>query len=1027
MTEQSNDLGVAVIGMAGRFPQSDSVAQFWQNLRAGRECISEFDVQEIIRSGVAPEIVKRADYVRRKGAVADIDCFDAPFFSIAPREAELTDPQHRLMLEGAWHAMEDAGYDPLTFKGDIGVFAGKSLDSYLMLNVLPTFKKVFSSGSLQAAIGNDKDSMTTQIAYHLNLRGPAITIQTSSSTSLVAICSAAQSLLTWQCDMALAGGVTLGPPIHSGYLSQEGGITSHDGHCRTFDIASTGFVPGTGLGLVVLKRLDEAIRDRDNIISVIRGFAVNNDGSAKVSYTAPSVDAQVRAITTAHAMAGWSADDISYIEAHGTGTRLGDPIEVTALTKAFRQTTKRRSFCWLGSVKTNVGHMDTAAGVTGFIKASLCLQNAELPPSINYETPNPACDFPSSPFKIVQKLESWKPESGVRRAGVTSLGMGGTNAHVVLEQAPEMIPRSASSQPQIYVVSARSEAALFRQLKEQARGLAQAGNLHQLPQDVAFTLAVGRHAMPWRAAVVSSSVQEASIAFNEAKASQLHFGQPGAVKPITFLFSGQGSQYAQMAASLYQHEPVYRQAFNQVADITQTVCGPNLKELLYGSQSTQAGEEQLADTSLTQPALFAVEYALAQLWLDRGIRPTALIGHSLGEWVAAVLAGVMSLQDAVRLVNIRGRVMAASPHGVMLSVRANKSALLSLLNDEVELAADNAPGLCVLAGQENAVEVVEKQLDDQGIRHERLRTSHAFHSKLMCRAASELLQAIQDVDLKAPSMQIISTALGRAVTDQEITDPYYWSEQMLRPVLFKDAVVEASQQYACDFLEIGPGSSLATMAILGAEPSTTTYTSLPKATEGEASFAHDRDTLARLWAAGHPLDWQAVFTHHACARVSLPGYAFEKIRYWISSPEEHDMVENDPVSAQTPTVKTSSPFSASSRKTPRPDTLSTSFEPAASKIEQQISEVLEDLLGISGIGRQDDFFEMGGHSLMASMAIARLSDQMGVEIDAQTFFSSPTVADLATRFEHKETVQGESLVDSLLTEIEEEAVEGEVE
>ncbi len=992
MNSQDNQLGVAIIGMSGRFPQSPSVAKLWENLVCGRECLSAFSDDDIIASGVAPDIVARPDYVKIKGAVANIDCFDAPFFSISPREAELMDPQHRLLLECAWQAMEDAGYDPIGYPGDIGVFAGKSLSSYLMLNVLPTFKKVLSSGSLQAAIGNDKDSVTTQIAYHLNLTGPAVTVQTSSSTSLVAVCVAAQSLLTWQCDMALAGGVTLGPPTHSGYLAQEGGITSRDGHCRAFDAASSGFVPGTGLGLVVLKRLEDALRDGDNISAVIRGFAVNNDGAAKVSYTAPGVEAQARAIADAQRMAGISADDIGYVEAHGTGTRIGDPIEVAALTRAFRKTTSRRGFCGLGSIKPNIGHLDTAAGIAGLIKAALCVQNAQIPPSLNFQTPNPDCYLSNSPFTVIDELTPWRPENGLRRAGVTSLGMGGTNAHVILEQAPDTWERPALTPPYIFTFSARTEAALSRHLAQMADALAAGTNWRA--QDVAFTLARGRRAMPWRAAVVADGLTEAAQTLLVPPAAAVALGEPKTKAPVLLMFSGQGSQYPGMSQELHERDSAFKEAFDAAAAEIAMAGGPKLHEWLFDAPRNAADAVALAQTEIAQPALFAVEYALARMWLNRSLEIAGMIGHSIGEWSAATVAGVFTLEQAARLVVLRGRLMASAPRGVMLSVRTDATAVQDVLHDGTELAARNAPGLCVLAGPETAIIATEASLANRGIKTERLRTSHAFHSTSMRQAAEGLRAAMQGLQLAPPQHPIFSTALGRLAEHYEICNPDYWSQQIVQPVRFEEAAIAAHAALKCDFLEIGPGNALATMATLCTRNAAMVLQSLPSANKAYGERRTDLETLSRLWVKGHDLNWEPILPQHACQRVSLPGYPFEKLRYWIESAEEHAGRAHRQTPELHPAKEKTLPI-ARSRKSPRPP-LSTRFVSPEGKSEHQIAEIFEELLGIEGIGREDDFFEMGGHSLMASMALARLRDTFAVDIGIDVFFANATVAGLSS-------------------------------
>ncbi|MCU0287786.1 MAG: type I polyketide synthase [Acidobacteria bacterium] len=709
-TEMAEDLnGVAIIGMAGRFPGANNIDEFWNNLENGVECIKIYTDEELIEAGIAPEVLKNPFYMKAKGEVKDVDMFDASFFGINPREAEVTDPQHRMLLECAWESMENAGYDSSKYNGLIGVYAGKSMDYYLLLNVFPRIKKEISAGSLQAAIGNDKDSLTTTISYRMNLTGPAITIQTSSSTSLVAVCVACQSLLTYQCDIALAGGITAGPPIKSGYLFQSGGIWSNDGHTRAFDAESTGFVPGAGMGLVTLKRLDEALADGDNIWAVIKGFAVNNDGCKKVSYAAPSVDAQAIVVAQAIASAGVHPETIGYIETHGTGTNLGDPIEMTALTQAFRASTDKKQFCAIGSVKTNIGHLDNAAGIIGLIKATLALKHKKIPASLHFKTPNPKIDFENSPFFVNTTLREWKTQGFPRRAGVTSLGMGGTNAHVILEETPIKQTSGTSRSLQLFLLSAKTNTALDKMTANLAAYIKENPGLNM--GDVAYTLAVGRKDFNYRRAAICDDLDRDSITTLLEKLT------PGRVfetvctmtdRPVVFMFSGQGAQYVNMALELYTQEPLFRDEMNRCFDILKPILGYDIKEILY--PVSESGKD-INQTQFTQPLLFIIEYSLAKLFMEWGIMPVGMIGHSIGEFAAACISGCLSLEDSLRLVAARGKLMQDTTAGAMLSVDMNENELMTVLANypDLSLAAVNSPKHCVVSGKIEAIENFEKE------------------------------------------------------------------------------------------------------------------------------------------------------------------------------------------------------------------------------------------------------------------------------------------------------------------------------
>lgn len=663
---------IAIIGMVGRFPGANNVDKFWQNLRDGVESITCFTDEELVSAGIDSAVLRDPNYVKAGSVLEDVDLFDASFFGFTPREAEITDPQHRLFLESAWEALENAGYNSETYTGRIGLYAGVAFSSYFFTNLYPNRDLTQLVDDFQTFIGNDKDHLPTQTSYKLNLTGPSVNVQTTCSTSLVAVHLACQSLLNGESDIALAGGVSIQIPQKAGYLYQEGGINSPDGHCRAFDANAQGTVFGDGLGIVVLKRLADALADRDYIHAVIKGSAINNDGSLKVGYTAPSVDGQREVILEALALAGVEPETITYIETHGTGTPLGDPIEIAALTQAFRRSSDKKGFCAIGSVKTNVGHLNTAAGVTGLIKTVQALKNKQIPPSLHFQQPNPQIDFANSPFYVNTKLTEWKTNGIPRRAGVSSFGIGGTNAHVILEEAPvvEMCHgTSLHSRPwQLLVLSAKTSTALETTTANLIAHLQQHPDLH-LP-DVAYTLQVGRRSFDYRRIVVCNSLEDAVKALTDQDPQHVftHHHKPGQC-PVVFMFSGQGSQYVNMGCQLYEVEPSFKKHVDHCSEILKPHLGIDIRNIVYPTtQQREQATRQLQQTAITQSALFVIEYALAQLWMSWGVRPVAMIGHSIGEYVAATIAGVFSLEDALAVVAARGKLMQQMPTGSMLAI-----------------------------------------------------------------------------------------------------------------------------------------------------------------------------------------------------------------------------------------------------------------------------------------------------------------------------------------------------------------------
>jgi phthiocerol/phenolphthiocerol synthesis type-I polyketide synthase E len=866
---------IAIVGMAGRFPGAPDLDTYWRNLLAGREGISRFTDEALRASGVPDAELRDPGYVKANGLLDGVELFDASFFGFTPLEAEITDPQHRLFLETAWQALEDAGHHAHAFEGRIGVFAGAGASTYLIHHLLARPDVLARVGSVQLSIGNNKDYVPTRVSYKLDLRGPSISVNTACSSSLVAVHLACQSLLDYHADLVLAGGVGIQVPQDVGYQFVAGGIASPDGQCRPFDAKAQGTVSGNGVGVVVLRRLADAIADGDDIRAVILGSAVNNDGAAKVGYTAPSVAGQAEVIAEAMAVADVDPGTIQYVEAHGTGTIVGDPIEITALTQAFRMRTDRAGFCAIGSVKSNIGHLDEAAGVAGLIKTVLALQHGQLPPSLHYESPNPAIDFASSPFFVNATARPW-PADGPRRAGVSAFGIGGTNAHVVLEEAPRREAAAAVDGPQLLTVSAKTATALQQRCRDLAAQLRTGPELRLA--DVAWTLQQGRRAFDHRAAVVASDAREAVHLLETAVT--VH-SRSERTPHVVFLFPGQGAQHPGMAAALYEHEPVYRETLDRCAAVLQRETGIDIRIALR-----DAGDSALAETAVAQCALFAIEYALAQLWRSWGVEPHAMLGHSLGELVAATVAGVFDLDDALRLVALRGRLMQALPRGAMLAVPLAESELQRWLDDQLSIAAVNTAARCVVSGSTDAVARLEQRLAAAGIDTKRLETSHAFHSAAMEPMLGEFRAAVARVERHAPARPWMSNVTGRSITAAEATDPGYWASHVRQPVRFRDAARVLLADRDAVFLEVGPGRTLASLVRQQPEctPERVIVSSLPHAGETVSDRQRIAEVAGRLWTGGVSLDWRGLHRGEPRARVALPTYPFERQRYWIDRP-----------------------------------------------------------------------------------------------------------------------------------------------
>ncbi|HMT29886.1 MAG TPA: beta-ketoacyl synthase N-terminal-like domain-containing protein, partial [Bacteroidia bacterium] len=855
--QKSVEDGIAIIGMSGRFPGANTVEEMWNNLLAGKETTSFFSDAEI-DPFIDASVTNDPSYVKARGVIQDADKFDAGFFGVNPRLAELMDPQQRIFLEVCWEALENAGYAAANYDGLIGVYSGMGNNTYYTNNVISHKDSIEKVGGFQVMVANEKDYIATRISHFMNLTGPGLSVHTACSTSLTAVAMACQGLWNNQCDMAISGGIAITSPINSGHLYQEGGMFSEDGHTRSFDENARGTVFSDGSGVVILKRYRDAVRNGDTIYAVIRGVGVNNDGSEKASFTAPSVDGQADVIAMAQADANVTPDTISYIETHGTAIPLGDPIEVEALTQAFRGGTDKKQFCAIGSVKSNFGHLTAAAGVAGLIKTALSLQNKIIPASINYEKPNPRIDFANSPFYVNNKLTEWKSDGSPRRAGVSSFGVGGTNVHLVVEEAPEQQDSGISRSKHLLLVSTKGKENLETATENLKNFLVSHDNINLA--DAAYTLQQGRVSFINRRFVVAESIQDAIKQFDEkSPVKSAARSLDSVANGVAFMFPGQGSQYVNMGSNLYRDEIIFREAVDRCSEILTPYLGLDLKSILYPAKGNEEkAAKQLQDTCYTQPSLFTIGYALSKLWMSWGIQPAALVGHSIGEFAAACIAGVMSLEDALMLVAHRGKMMQALPKGSMLSVRLATNELESYLTNDISIAAINGPSLSVISGNDTAIDKIQKILEEKEIICKKLFTSHAFHSPMMDPIMEPFRELVSKVKLNPPSIPVVSTATSAWLTDEQSTDPGYWSKHLRLPVRFADGIKTIWQQHPnYVLLEMGPRN---TASILARQQATDlkkqfAFPSLPDTSENDAEWNTMLFTIGQLWLSGISISW----------------------------------------------------------------------------------------------------------------------------------------------------------------------------
>ncbi len=955
---------IAIIGMAARFPGASDLDAFWDNLCSGVESITRFQPSDL-QDASSPQTRADPAFVAARPILDGIDQFDPAFFAMTRREAELTDPQHRVFLEIAWEALETAGHDPAVYPGRIGVFAGSSPNSYLLRNVLADRDAVlrytsdYQTGSYPTLLGAGSDFLATRVAYKLDLRGPAVTIATACSTSLVAVAQACAALRAGDADMALAGGVSITLPQQRGYLHEPGGLASADGHVRPFDAAASGTVFGSGAAVVLLKRLADALADGDHVHAVIRGIATNNDGASKVGFTAPSVAGQVACIAAAHAQSGVSPQSIGYVEAHGTATPLGDPIEVAALRQAWGPGVPTGQ-CVLGSVKGNIGHLDAASGCAGLIKAALTVERATIPGTLHFQTANPATELHTSPFRVSAQTEAWSASSP-RRAAVSSFGVGGTNAHAIIEQAPVQSSSANTETQQVLLLSARSPAGLADARARLAAYLERHPE-HTLA-DIAWTLQKTRRRFKHRAALACSHHADAIAGLRSSQILTAEAGQSAG--GVAFLFPGQGAQYTGMGRSLYASQPVFRDAIDRCAAILRPHLGFDLREALFPDEFHATAAESLRDTAVAQPALFAISYATAQLWIGRGIRPVAMLGHSVGEFVAACLADVFSLEQALGLVAARGRLMSGMAAGAMLSVRLPEAELIPLLGETLDLAAANAPSLYVAAGPIAEIARLEQALQARDVPCRRLHTSHAFHSRAMDGIAAALADVISGLPLSSPSTPIVSSVSGTWLTDAEATSPAYWATHCRAPVRF-GAGLETLRQAAPPLnalLECGPGRGLVQLALAAGwrKSATASIHSLPEATSDSSADQTAAEAVASLWLAGVEMDWEALHTASLGRRhIPLPPTPWEKARCWIDEPESFP----NPEPQQTMVQAACDGSLAGATALP------------------ELIQLFEELSGdsLSGIDPAASFIQLGFDSLFLGQVAQQVRSRFGIKL-----------------------------------------------
>lgn len=1060
-SEEKYENDIAIIGMSGRFPKAKNIDEYWDNLVKGKGSVKKANAEEIAASGYSKNALNDKRFVNASSKLEDAKLFDADFFNLSYGEATLMDPQIRLLLQTSWHALEDAGYANNNLDASVGNFCGMSTNSYLF--------KMIASNSLSETMDpllyrilNGKDFLATWISHKLNLTGPAMSVQTACSTSLLSVHLACQSLLNQECSMALAGGVCYDSNDGIGYVHVPESIFSKDGVCRPFDKDATGTIMGDGVGAIVLKKAVDAIRDNDHIYALIKGTACNNDGANKQGYTTPSVNFQRDVILETLGVSDIEPDSIGMIEAHGTGTLIGDPIEVSALTEAFQEYTQKKQYCAIGSVKSNIGHLDAAAGIASIIKAALCVNKGVLVPSINFSTPNPSLQLDESPFYVSQTHKNWPEHFDIRRAGISSLGVGGTNVHVILEEPPKAEQKDATKGPYVIGLSAMNERSLNLQ-KSQLAAYIQANPDLQLA-DIEFTSLYGRKLMPYRFSTACLDKDELLAQLNGTQNENCFEGQ-GKINENVFLFPGQGSQYANMAKDLYEHNEAFRKDMDYCFDYAKSLSPIDFKAIIFNEDSAL-----LNKTENTQLSLFIIEYCLAKKLLRAGIKPDAIIGHSLGEYVAACIVGCISIEDALKLVFHRGRLMGSMPEGDMVLVRMAEEDLKPLLLDTISICVYNTKKNLVIGGSTEDINQQVKVFEMNEIKYRKLTVSHAYHTYMMEGALEAYAKVLSTVEFKAFEAKVFSTSTGKLISSELFCTEKYWLDQIMNPVRFSDAIENIVNHISNPiFIEVGPGSGLSSFVkkIFGQQANTINL--LPKPTKKDTDLENFGKAKAMLYAKGLVFDLPEA---HSGKRIPLPTYVFSKNYFWkpktsirygsfneikdsyhnttesfkrdrlkcsieldikdkeeiseellsnlnnlhskyiadlkLLFPEEEEKVNNVIELLYDEVLKSTSEntlANANEQNTTR--NVSSIFVEPSTAVEKSIAKHWGETLGYQPVGVLDNYFEVGGNSLLATQLINKIVKEFEIELSIADVLSHKTIKDLAVLIDEKKWLRSE--------------------
>lgn len=996
--EEDQIYDIAIIGMSGKFPNSPNLDAYWKNIAEGIECISFFDDDELEIDLPETEL-KNPAFVKAGGTIDGIEYFDADFFGIPSREAAWMDPQQRLFLEHSWNAFEHAGYDVNSISENISIYCGTNTNFYL-LSRIDQLTADPNNNLFQLMLANEKDFLATRISYKLDLKGESITVQTSCSTSLVAVHLACQSLLNYQSKMALAGGVSIRVPQKTGYFYQQGMIASPDGHCRAFDEKAEGTVPGNGVGVVVLKRLAEAVRDGDTIYAVIKGSAINNDGQNKVGFTAPSIKGQSDVIAKALAMSGVKADTIDYIEAHGTGTSIGDPIEISALSRAFEKHTDKTGFCAVSSVKSNIGHLDNAAGIAGLIKTVMALRNKTIPPTLHFEKPNPNIDFENSPFFVCAETRNWEKNDSPRRAGVSSFGIGGTNAHLILEEFEAREISYNSDEPFLLTISAKTPDSAV----ESARNLAiKLSDGNTRIEDLEYTQNSGRADFNRRCFAVGNSGNELITELQKFSTEKDIFSADENIQ-TAFLFSGQGTQKVNIARGIWEFNGIFREEFENCRQILGKFTDIDLQETVYPSkiQNIEYQNVRLQNPSLGLPVLFSIQYSMAKMLIRLGIKLSAVGGHSFGEYPAAAIAGIFSLEDGLKLSVERGKLMETLPAGAMLAVRLEHGEIEKIIDKNVSIASINTKKNCVVSGSTESISALEKKLDESRIGHRRLDVNYAYHSESIDLLKKRFEEIAGRIKFNSPEIMFVSGVSGKRISDEEVMKPDYWFRQMREPVRFSESLEWLEKSNFKVFAEIGAGQILTPMVRQNTGKNVTAVSISGIENDAQKDRENFLKALGKLWQRGHTIIWREFYKDKKRKRIALPTYPFEKQKYWIevnSGGRKNDSQLS---------VKTALNGAKDNKHKLKRTNLENEYQSPTNRKEKMLISIWEDILQVEGIGLEDNLYDLGGDSLIATQIFARVQQQLKGNLTLEKFMSNLNIKDLAnliedSDFENRET------------------------